>query len=42
MGLITVDALVTLVANRLARPTHPLTVEDLKAPPAALELAAEE
>nr|WP_037278677.1 AAA family ATPase [Rubellimicrobium mesophilum] len=31
-----------VVANRLARPTRPLTTEDLKAPPAALELAAEE
>ena len=29
-----------VVANRLARPTHALTVEDLKAP-AALELAEE-
>jgi len=31
-----------VVANRLARPAHPLTIEDLKAPPAALELAVEE
>ena len=30
-----------VVANRLARPTQPLSVEDLKAP-AALELAGEE
>jgi exodeoxyribonuclease-5 len=31
-----------VVANRLARPTHPLGIEDLKGGPAALELAGED